>query len=160
MFCVCVCLSVCHLCARCPLEARRECWLQVLVSHCVGARSPSQVFWKRRAAGVVLNTEQSLSSPSLLCFRSSLVSYLTKATQSVNRFSSAGVRIEEAKRQLDSIVAPPQPVLRQRRVYFPPKLLLYLFNSMQIIRPVLGYGTSSMINTSSQGTSKAVNRGP
>ena len=43
---------------------------------------------------------------------------LTKPAQSVNRFSSAGLRTKKKKRQLDNIVTGPQPVLG--RVYFFP----------------------------------------
>jgi hypothetical protein len=45
--------------------------------------------------------------------RQNKTALVTNPAQSVNRFSSSGVRIEKKKRQLDNIVARSQSILRQ-----------------------------------------------
>ena len=63
---------------------------------------------------------------------------MTKPTQSVNRFSSAGVRIKKKKRQLDNIVAWPQSILRLKANLIFPIHFLYNFNYMQVLKALKG----------------------
>jgi hypothetical protein len=57
-----------------------------------------------------------------------------KSAQSVNRFSSTGVRIKKKKRQLDNIVVWPQSILRLKANLIFPIHFLYHFNYMQVLR--------------------------
>jgi hypothetical protein len=61
--------------------------------------------------------------------------FLTKPTQSVNRFSS--VELKE-KRQLDNIVAWPQSILRLKANLIFPIHFLYNFNYMQVLKALKG----------------------
>ena len=80
---------------------------------------------------------------------------LTKSAQSVKRFSRAGQGLKRKKkiRQHCNMT----PASSESGLFFH-NLHLYQFNYMQVLRSVLGWGTSKTINTNSQGTSKAINK--
>ena len=84
---------------------------------------------------------------------------MTKPAQSVNRFSrqERGVKRKETIRQHCSLT--PASSEAEAGLFFT-NLLLYHFNYMQVIRSVLGWGTSKTINTNSRGPSKAINKVP
>jgi hypothetical protein len=64
--------------------------------------------------------------PTLMC-------HLTKPTRSINRFSSAGVRIKKKKKsQLDNTVVCPKSILRLKANFYFLIHFLYYFSYMQV----------------------------
>ena len=66
-------------------------------------------------------------------------------SQSVNRFSRAGARVKKKKTIRHYSMTPASS--EAEADLFLPSLLLYHFNYMQAIRPVLCWGTNTALNT-------------